>query len=130
MIRFTTLILVFTLFSSAADSSQTGAIHALIDKCVHALNAKDVAEFGSVFTEDGEFTNPVGMTAKGRPAIEQFHAALFSENNKPSFAHAHLKLLDSSIRFLRPDVAAVDVRWSRPVQLIPSANHGARAEAS
>ena len=120
MIRFTAPILLLAVLLPATDTGQTGAIHALVDKFVHAANAKDVKEFGSVFTEDAEFTNPVGMTAKGRSAIEQFHAALFSENNKPSFAHAHLTLLGTTVRFIRPDVAAVDVKWEQTGAIDPT----------
>lgn len=127
MTRLNALISLFVVLLAAAESKQTtgdlgqtGAIHALIDRCVHALNAKDVDEFGAVFAENGEFTNPVGMTAKGRAAIEQFHAALFRENNRPSFAHAHLTLLGSTIRMIRPDVAAVDVRWEQNGAIDPT----------
>ena len=120
MIRFGLFILLFTLQLPGADTSQTQGIRALVDQLVHAVNAKDVKEFGAVFTEDAEFTNLVGMTAKGRSAIESFHAALFSENNKPSFAHAHLTLLGSSIRLIRPDVAAVDVKWEQTGAIDPT----------
>ncbi len=120
MIRFGLIILLFVIQVPAAATSQTAGVRALIDTFMHAVNAKDVKEFGSVFTEDAEFTNPVGMTAKGRSAIESFHAVLFSENNKPSFAHAHLKLLGSTIRFIRPDVAAVDVKWEQTGAVDPT----------
>ncbi len=101
------------------DDTQTAAIHVLVARLAEATNAKDVKAFGSVFAEDGEFTNPVGMSVKGRTAIEQFHAALFSESNRPSFAHAHLTVLDTSVRFVRSDVATVDVKWEQTGAISP-----------
>ena len=129
MIHFKFLILVSSLFAvfglaratkaAPGDDSRSAAIHQLVDRFDQAVNAKDVKAFGSVFAEDGEFTNPVGMSVKGRTAIEQFHAALFSETNKPSFAHAHLKVLDTNIRLIRPDVATVDVKWEQTGAIDP-----------
>ncbi len=101
------------------DAAAGVAIHALVDRFGEAANAKNVKAFGSVFAEDSEFTNPVGMSVKGRTAIEQFHSALFSESNRPSFAHAHLTVLGTSIRFVRPDVAAVDVKWEQTGAISP-----------
>ena len=101
------------------DASESTAIHELVDRFDRAVNTKDVKAFGSIFAEDGEFTNPVGMSVKGRTAIEQFHAALFSPSNKPSFAHAHLRVLDTGIRFIRPDVATVDVKWEQTGAIAP-----------
>ena len=95
------------------------AVHALVKRFAEATNAKDVKAFGSVFAEDGEFTNPVGMSVKGRTAIEQFHAALFSEANRPSFAKAHLTIIDTSVRFVRSDVATVDVKWEQTGAISP-----------
>jgi uncharacterized protein (TIGR02246 family) len=123
MLQFKAFILVTILFAAfgfahdveaePGDASATADIHDLVKRFNQAVNAKDVKAFGSIFAEDGEFTNPVGMSVKGRAAIEHFHAALFSETNRPSFAHAHLKVLDSEIRFIRPDVATVDVKWEQ-----------------
>lgn len=120
------LLIVFVAFGLAVaikaesgNASGTVAVRALIDRFDRAVNTKDVEAFGSIFAEDGEFTNPVGMSVKGRTAIEKFHAALFSEANRPSFAHAHLRVLDTSIRFIRPDVATADVRWEQTGAIDP-----------
>ena len=107
------------LAAAPDDDAQTAAIHALVKRFAEATNAKDVRAFGSVFAEDGEFTNPVGMSVKGRTAIEQFHAALFSEANRPSFAHANLTILGTSVRFVRSDVATVDVKWEQTGAISP-----------
>jgi uncharacterized protein (TIGR02246 family) len=69
-----------------------------------------------VFHEDADFTNVWGMTAHGRKAIEEFHRPLLEGDGAgpiPSFKHAQLKVLDTRIRFLRPDVASVDATWTQ-----------------
>ena len=129
MIVFKSMILVSILSATlglalpakaeSGDASADAAIHQLVGRFEQAVNSKDVKAFGSIFAEDGEFTNPVGMSVKGRTAIERFHAALFSESNRPSFAHAHLKVLDTAIRSIRADVATVDVKWEQTGAIAP-----------
>ena len=118
-ILFAAIGLALAVASGSGDGSASAAIHELVDRFEAAINAKDVKAFGEIFAADGEFTNPVGMSVKGRAAIEQFHTALFSQSNKPSFAHAHLKVHDTAIRFVRSDVAAVDVRWEQTGAIDP-----------
>jgi len=60
-----------------------------------------------VFAEDADFTNVRGMSAYGRTEIEKLHAPLFATNFKDS----NLKITETKIRFITPDVAAVDARW-------------------
>ncbi len=76
----------------------------------------DAHAFSMVFHEDADFTNVWGMTAHGRKAIEEFHRPLLEGDGSgpvPSFKHAELKVLDTRIRFLRPDVASVDATWTQ-----------------
>jgi uncharacterized protein (TIGR02246 family) len=101
------------------DTSETDAINGVVTKFDQAVNARDARALGALFAEDGEFTNPVGTSLKGRLEIERFHAALFSEANRPSFAHAHLTVLGATIRFVRKDVATVDVRWEQTGAIAP-----------
>jgi uncharacterized protein (TIGR02246 family) len=99
-----------------------GAVESLISKLFVAANASDVKGFVAVFAEDAEFTNVFGQLAKGRKAIEDFHVPLFSEPRRPgfpSFVNARFEVLESRIRFLRPDVAAVDVKWRQTGAIAP-----------
>jgi len=75
--------------------------------CVDAWNRHDANAFSMAFVEDADFTNVVGMSAHGRTEIEKFHAAMFATNFKDS----QLAMPDTKIRFITPDVTAVDVRW-------------------
>ena len=104
------------------SESDRAALQALVDQFSHAVDSKDAKALAACFTEDGEFTNPVGMTAKGRAAIEGFHAVLFApvrQPNTPSFYNARLKVLSSNVRLLRPDVASIDVRWKQDGAIAP-----------
>ena len=60
-----------------------------------------------VFVEDADFTNVVGMGAHCRLEIEEFHAPLFATE----FEDTSLKIAETKIRFIAPEMAAVDARW-------------------
>jgi uncharacterized protein (TIGR02246 family) len=47
------------------------------------------------------------MGASGRSKIEEFHAPLFAT----IFKNSHQTMTDINIRFVRADVAAVEVHW-------------------
>jgi len=116
----TSLALVLCLTSTFAFSQSAGTkagplsheedekgIKQTLRGCVDAWNRHDANAFSMPFVEDADFTNVVGMSAHGRTEIEKFHAAMFATNFKDS----HLAMPDTKIRFITPDVAAVDVRW-------------------
>ncbi len=82
-------------------------IDGLVEALVSAWNRHDAAAFAAAFAEDVEFTNVFGLTLYGRAAIEASHAAIF----RTLFKDSALTATDTSVRFIRADVAAVDVRW-------------------
>ncbi|HWA48806.1 MAG TPA: SgcJ/EcaC family oxidoreductase [Dongiaceae bacterium] len=83
------------------------AIDRIVTDMTAAWNRHDVAAFGAAFAEDAEFTNVFGMVQRGRPEIEALHAPLF----KTIFKDSVLTSTEIRLRMIRPDVAAVDVRW-------------------
>jgi len=92
------------------------SVRALIAAMGDAFAKLDAHGFSMVFREDADFTNVWGMTAHGRKGIEEFHRPLLEGDGAgpiPSFKHAELKVLDTKIRFLRPDVACVDATWTQ-----------------
>ena len=72
-----------------------------------AWNKHDAKAFSNVFSEDADFTNVRGASAHGRTEVEKFHAPLFSTRFKDTYQ----KVTQSKIRFIKPDVAAVDAWW-------------------
>ena len=83
------------------------AIVALMDRFMDAWNRHDAKAFAAVFAEDADFTNWRRTGASGRLRIEEFHAPMFAT----IFKNSHQKYTSIKSRFIRPDVAAVDVRW-------------------
>jgi uncharacterized protein (TIGR02246 family) len=82
-------------------------IRAVLAALVEAWNQHDAQIFSVVFAEDADFTNVRGMSAHGRADIAKFHVPVFATVASVS----QLKIVDSRIRFIKPDVAAVDARW-------------------
>src|ERR1700722_2186433 len=82
-------------------------IDKLVSQFEAAWNHHDAHAFASLFAEDADFTNVVGLTAHGRKAIEDFHAARFST----TFKNSNLSAKDVTIRFITRQVASVDVHW-------------------
>jgi uncharacterized protein (TIGR02246 family) len=100
------------LFMGRPFVGQTGetderAIRAVMDRFVDAWNHHDAKAFATVFAEDADFTNWRGTGAIGRSKVEAFHAPVFAT----IFSKSHLEYTDIKTRFVRPDVATVDVHW-------------------
>jgi uncharacterized protein (TIGR02246 family) len=95
--------------NSAADSHEKdrSAIAQSVANFVSAWNIHDAHAFAATFTEDADFTNVAGTHANGRANIEAFHAPMFAGVFKDSHQAGQIR----SIRYLRPDLASVDVDW-------------------
>jgi uncharacterized protein (TIGR02246 family) len=91
-----------------ADDKAKREIRGLVDALATAWNRHDARAYAAPFAEDAEFTNVFGLVQKGSAAIEAAHAAIF----KTMFKDSHLELTETRIRFIRPDIAAVDARWT------------------
>ena len=123
-------VLFFAPSLRAADTKQDEeAIRGVVAEFDKSMNAKDAAALSNVFQEEGEFTNVIGMTAHGRKAIEQFHRPLFEGDGTkgfPSFKNAVFKVVETRIRFIRPDVASVDVTWTQTGSVLDGKDRGLR----
>ena len=121
---FVLSMLVFAGNISGQNNSFSNADSLAIRKAVHdfetVFNNHDVKAFGSLFLPDAEFTNVVGASAKGRNAIEEFHAPMFE--GRPgyfSFKNSILKNGAPKISVIKPDVASVDVFWTMDKCYLP-----------
>jgi uncharacterized protein (TIGR02246 family) len=83
------------------------AIQTLLTNFAKGWNTHDSSKFAQVFEEDADFTNVMGIGRNGRAAIEALHAPMF----KTIWAFSTLSITETKIRFIKPDVAAVDARW-------------------
>ena len=112
IMRTVTLFVALILGMPLPLRAQTGtpadetAIKSLITAFMDAFKTHDPKAFGATFADDADFTNWVGLSAHGRADIETFHVPVLTVIYK----NGTQKIVDTSIRFIRPDVAAVDVR--------------------
>ncbi len=107
---------------AGATSTDEQAIRKLAATLMAALNRGDTREFAAHFHEDADFTNVIGIHVHGRDAIQTMHNALFTEPRTPdwpSFRNAVTTIHDTRVRFIRPDVAVVDIRWAQKGALGP-----------
>ena len=101
------LLLIFPLPSLSQDGGDDRAVRAVVGGFVDGWNRHDAKRFAAVFAEDADFTNLRGDGVVGRAKIEEFLAPGFAGFLKNS----HIESTDIKTRFVRLDVAAVDVRW-------------------
>jgi uncharacterized protein (TIGR02246 family) len=102
-------LLTLSLGLCAAAQAQTpdeAAVKALVSSFNAAFNAHDAKAFAAAFAPDADFTNWVGQSVHGRAAIETFHIPILTLVYKTGSS----KITDTQVRFIRPDVAEVDVR--------------------
>ncbi|HUD12115.1 MAG TPA: SgcJ/EcaC family oxidoreductase [Terracidiphilus sp.] len=117
-------MLAVALLVPAAITLQGGhkadeqAIHGVMDGFMDAWNHHDARAWTALFAEDADFTNVHGVGASGRSDIEEFHARVFAAQ----FKNSHQKYTGIKTRFIRPDVAAVDVHWEMMGATDPAGN--------
>lgn len=80
-------------------------IQQLLDQLVDAWNRGDNTAYGERFRADGTFTNVNGMFHEGREEFDRRHEEIFRGPLKGST----LTLTPRKVRFVRPDVAIVDI---------------------
>jgi uncharacterized protein (TIGR02246 family) len=83
-----------------------------VDAVVHgfedAWNRHDMDAFAMLFATDADFVNVIGMRWVGRDAIKQHHAA----SHATIFKTSTLKIGDTTVRFLKADVATARSVWT------------------
>ena len=97
-----------TFATMPQPSSDEIAIRSIIQEEITAWNAGDAAAYSRHFSEDGTFTNVRGQFFTGRQAFIDRHDYVF----KGQFHGSTLKQDIISLKFVRPDVAVVEVLTS------------------
>jgi uncharacterized protein (TIGR02246 family) len=93
---------------SNSSDAESAAIHKVIDEFVGAFNRHDAHGWAAPFGEDGDFTNVTGLTLRGQEKVEERFKELFASVLK----NGHRVVTVRHLRFVRPDVAAVDAEWA------------------
>jgi len=86
-----------------ADPADEKAIRERNEAFVAAFNKGDIKAMAATYAPDADFLSAEGRRVKGRAELEKYFAKGFAESKGLKLKHS-----DSSIRFLKPDVA-VDV---------------------
>jgi len=102
------IALAATIAAMPQPSSDEIAIRNIIQEEITAWNAGDAAAYSRHFSEDGTFTNIRGQFFAGRQAFIDRHDYVF----KGQFHGSTLKQDIVSLKFVRPDVAVVEVLTS------------------
>ncbi|MGP8270850.1 MAG: SgcJ/EcaC family oxidoreductase [Terracidiphilus sp.] len=101
------MLLPAALISESGCEADERAIRGVLDRFMDAWNCHDAKAFALVFSPDADVTNWRGTVVSGRSGVEQMHAPVFAT----IFRNSHQKYTEIKTRFIRPDVAAVDVNW-------------------
>jgi uncharacterized protein (TIGR02246 family) len=96
-------------------------VSAVIQEFEDAWNRHDMDAFALLFALDADFVNVFGMRWVGREAIKEHHAG----SHATIFKSSTLRIEDTTLRFLKADVATARSVWtlsgltSPPGQLAP-----------
>lgn len=101
------LLLALSATTANAQNNDSAGVVRTIDEFKVALEGGKPRQFANLFAEDADFTNWVDKLVHGRENIYQHHINVFE--HRPLTRTIHV--LSHSIRFLTPDVAAVEIRW-------------------
>ncbi len=99
------IALVVTIAAAPQTSPDEAAVRNILQEEIAAWNSGDAAAYARHFAADGTFTNIRGQFFTGREPFIQRHDYLF----KGPFRGSTLKQDIVSLKFVRPDVAVVEV---------------------
>src|ERR1039458_1094306 len=83
-------------------------VNAVVHAFEDAWNRHDMDALAVLFATDADFVNVIGMRWVGRDAIKQHHAA----SHATIFKSSTLKIGDTTLRFLKADVATARSVWT------------------
>jgi uncharacterized protein (TIGR02246 family) len=108
MKKFLLTGLTFALIlNSQAQNQDEIAIKKVVTNFEAVFNQKNAKETAKFWAEDGDYVNYQGGLLHGHPELEEYFQSIFTQY----YPTAQNKLIEPTIRFLKPDIAAVDVRW-------------------
>jgi|HubBroStandDraft_1064217.scaffolds.fasta_scaffold10565_3 uncharacterized protein (TIGR02246 family) len=100
-------LLIVPCAGHAQNKSDEAAVHNIPQAFVAAWAEHDGHQLAKIMSEDVDFVNVGGDWLRGRIDFELYHTRLLSGRFKESV----LTPIDSAVRFLRPDLAALHWSW-------------------
>lgn len=104
---------------SAAQSGDEAAIAEGVRKMEEGWNTKNAALFAEPYAEDGDGVAVGGFVVRGRDVIEKVHQGMF----RGDFKDSTIALKVKQLRFLRPDVALVQIDNTNTFREGPQVKH-------
>jgi uncharacterized protein (TIGR02246 family) len=101
------LILVILPYAEAQTKADESAIREIPYAFTAAWARHDGHELAKIMAKDVDFVNVGGDWLHGRQDFELYHTRLLSG----PFKQSSLKVLDSAVSFLRPDIAVLHWTW-------------------
>ncbi|HEY3740772.1 MAG TPA: SgcJ/EcaC family oxidoreductase [Bryobacteraceae bacterium] len=100
------VLLILVPLTVLGQSSEEGAVRAVVQKYVDAREVRDPKVLAALFTEDADQLVSDGVWRKGREAVVK--GTLESSGR----ASGHRTIVVESVRFVTPDVAIAEGRYS------------------
>jgi uncharacterized protein (TIGR02246 family) len=88
-------------------AAELAAVQGVGAALVDDWNRHDMKSFGSLFTEDAQFVNVIGLWWHSRAEIQKAHEALHATRMRMS----HLVVTQSVVHLLTPEVAVLLEQW-------------------
>ena len=103
------ILIEFSCFkpSNLAQSQSEIAIKKVVNNFETVFNKKDAKATVDLWSEDADYITHTGVLVHGRQELEKYFQNIFTQY----YQTAHNKLFEPSIRLLKADIAAVDVKW-------------------
>jgi uncharacterized protein (TIGR02246 family) len=93
--------------SDAAQEKERAAIEKAVQNYMDAWNTHNVHAVAMTYAEDCDFVNNFGTLTHGRDGMEKTFGPFMTGAYSETVQTGHVR----TVRFLKPDVAAVDVDW-------------------
>jgi uncharacterized protein (TIGR02246 family) len=113
MLAATAALIATVTMTMAADppppdrAAEVAAVKGVGAALVNDWNRHDMKDFGSLFADDAQFVNVIGLWWHSRAEIQKEHEALHATRMRTS----HLVATDSAVHLLGPDAAVLLQRW-------------------
>jgi uncharacterized protein (TIGR02246 family) len=92
---------------ASAPTRDEGAVNSVLRAFEEAWNRHDMDSLANLFADDADFVNVLGKQWLGRAAIKEAHVA----SHTTILKNSRLAIGQTSVRFLKPDVAVTRSRW-------------------
>ena len=93
--------------STMTATNIDAVVSAVVTTVVEAWNRHDMKTYSTLFTEDADFVNVVGMHFRGRPQIEAVHIDL----HRTIFKGSNLRAVSTTVRSVNDQVVLAHIAW-------------------